>query len=425
MNKIIVSYIGQDNEKHLKMSLESIKDIASDVVFIDGGSKDKTISLVKQFCKDNNIKSHIIESEYRHEHKNANGYQRNIYLKYIQKHFNKQWCLVLDPDEVLSDNSIILLEAIKKFEEKNVEIVSIKMRHILGDFGHEDTTMQEHIVLNRLFKISPDLFYDEVEHPVLRAKKEKIQAIFKEIVVWHLAYGMNYMYEIRKRYLNHLKKSNIHTKEYLLNWYYSHITGSYPRKAFDITELPKTIKEDYLINDDYFYFIGRQALETKHFIDALNWKNCFNPKTALEIGCGFGQRVFALNSYGIDTEGYEISDYAVSNCMPMLKNKIQQRDITEDLDYYKTYDLVICYDVLEHIESDKLEKALKNIYLLGNKDFVFSIPFENDPNLYADKTHRIFWRRDQWESALLKQGFSIIPTPDNFIFKNQIIIARK
>ena len=423
MNNLIVSMIGQDCEKHLKMCLNSVKNIASDIVFIDGGSKDKTISLIKQWCKDNKIKSHIIESEYKHEHKHANGYQRNIYLKYIQKHFNKKWCLVLDPDEVLSDNAEELIKDIPAFEENKINVVSIKMRHIIGDFGHEDYTLQEHIVTNRLFKINENLYYDEVEHPILKSKKDYVHAIYKKITVWHLAYGMNYMFEIKKRYLNHLKKSNIHSSDFLQWWYYAHITGGYARKPFNITELPKPVKEEYLIEDDYFYFINRDKLELKHVLDAYHWKEYFKPKTALDIGCGFGQRVWALLSYGVDAEGYEISQFAVDKSMVPIK--IKQQDITELPDYYKTYDLVICYDLLEHLEEKDLDKTLKNIYLLGNKDFVFSIPFEGDPNLLADITHKIFKDASWWYEKLSNNGFKIEKTPEHFLFKNQIIIAKK
>ena len=121
------------------------------------------------------------------------------------------------------------------------------MRHLQGDLGHEDATVPEHFVPNRLFLISEATKYPEVEHPVLEGKDPKLQTHTNCTTIWHLAYVPN-MWDIKRRYENHLKKSDIHTPEFLKSWYYSHLFGQYPSKQFDPVELPKILLDRFGID---------------------------------------------------------------------------------------------------------------------------------------------------------------------------------
>jgi 2-polyprenyl-3-methyl-5-hydroxy-6-metoxy-1,4-benzoquinol methylase len=105
------------------------------------------------------------------------------------------------------------------------------------------------------------------------------------------------------------------------------------------------------------------------------------------------------------------------------KNCIRQGDITDEhLVINKRYDLVICYDVLEHLSEEKLPVALNNLLKLG-RNFIFSIPFLGDPNLDLDSTHKIRRSRNWWLEQLTRSGFDIKETPHHFLFYNQLVIA--
>lgn len=425
MNQLVIAMIGQDVENFISMNLGSIKNVADHIVFIDGGSKDKTTEILKDFCEGNKIKHTIIRSNYRRDYKGANGYQRNIYLEYIKKHFEGDICLVIDPDEVLGDNAEILKTDMKSLEGKEF-VLSVKMRHTINDLAHEDFTVPIHFAPGRLFRIQSNLFYEETEHPIIKSSMPISTGFYDRVTIWHLAYSKE-MFWMKKRYLEHLRKSNIHSPQFLEWWYNSHINGEYPRRQFNITELPKPIKDYFLIDDDYYYFRGRTNLEPKHFLDAYMWKEYFKPEIALDIGCGVGQRVFTLFSYGIDAFGCDISEYAIKNSpfKGILKDRLSIWDITQSNDFKGRIDLVICYDILEHIDEKDLDKALKNIYDIGKKDFVFSIPFVGDPNLENDPTHKIKWTKEQWTEKLKEHKFIITETPSNFLFKEQLIICQK
>ena len=264
--KLVVVIMGQNCEKFIGMSLESVKD-ADTIVYCDGGSTDNTLQIVNGELSGNNDNS-IIENKYNQEDVAMNGKQRNFYLDYVKKNYKDYWCLVLDADEVVED-----LSNIKEFiQTAEPSLYSIKMRHLIQDLSHEDATVNTHFVLNRLFKIDKADIYPEVEHPVLQEKD--CQPLATECTtIWHLAYIPN-LWDIKKRYENHLKKSNIHTTDYLKNWYYQHLFGDYPKKQFDPVELPEIILNEFGVDKSELYFQSRQ-LEHKHWIDVYHWKDHF------------------------------------------------------------------------------------------------------------------------------------------------------
>lgn len=85
--KLSVAIIAKNEEANIKLNLESIKDIADEIVLIDSGSTDKTLEIAQSYsCK------------IYHEDWKGFVEQRNIA---IQK-CNGEWILILDADESLS-----------------------------------------------------------------------------------------------------------------------------------------------------------------------------------------------------------------------------------------------------------------------------------------------------------------------------------
>ena len=404
MERLVVCVMGQNCEKFVGMCLDSVDD-ADFRIYCDGGSKDNTLDIVG-----NKIgKTSIISNEYDQEDREMNGKQRNFYLKYLKEHYPKDWCLCLDADEVVED-----ISKIKEFIQlANPGVYSINMRHFIGDLGHEDATVQEHFVLNRLFKISEAESYPEVEHPVL---KGNLIGVVRPTTIWHLAYIPN-LWEIKKRYENHLKKSNMHTPEYLANWYRAHLFGQYPKSQIKAEEIPKIILKEFLIDPDEIYFNTHSTIETRHFMMMGQWVNLFKPKNIVELGCGIGLYGFVSNYLGIPYEGLELSQFAVDHA---VTQGIKQGNITKKQDY-KDKDLVLVLDVLEHLCEKDLDKTLKQIKKYGKK-YLFSIPFIGDPNLELDKTHRIKKSKEWWKVKLSKY-FKIESVPESWLFKHQLLIG--
>jgi len=423
---MITCIMAGNSDKYLELCIKAIEPQVDKVVICyDTTSKDKTYDIIigaKSLLKD---KLDVIERPYEHDYniKNANSNQRNFYLEYLKKNYMGEWCLCLDADEIVDDKVIEFEKIISELENNNHLMLSPKMEHFIGDFGHVDATHEVHHVINRLFKIVKDIHYPDGEHPVLVPKNKQSWTFNLDLfTIYHLAYCRE-MFYILDRYKNHLEKSEIHSSDFLQDWTYMHYTGKYPKRDFDIVKLPKILKDYLLIDDDFFYF-SRRGLETKHILMVKQWQDYFTPSSVLNCGDGIGVYTKAFEVVGNTLSfGFDISNYAVARTIAN-RDHYWQDNITTFWKTLLTYDLVTVIDVLEHLDESQLRDALVQIYNHGNK-FIFSIPFEGDPNLYADSTHKIFKSKEWWIEQLEKVGFKIDSTPENFYYKNQILVAKK
>lgn len=110
-----------------------------------------------------------------------------------------------------------------------------------------------------------------------------------------------------------------------------------------------------------------------HSIDQMLTKVKFN--NVLEAGCGEGRVTHYIKStYQCSIQGFDIGEEAVE------KAKISYPDIPfciqsiYELPYEEEFDLVICCEVLEHLEE--YEKALKELFRISKKYVLISVPSE-------------------------------------------------
>lgn len=446
MNKLVGVIMAGNCENTISMCIKSIVHKVDEVIVLyDTTSKDDTYKKIYD-CNVRHLT--ILQREYEHgpEFKNANSNARNYYLQYLKQHNLGDWVIVMDADEVMSDNfnkeTIMIGEnSVKNLEEQNCLLISPKMIHFQQDLGHEDSTKDIHFVMHRFFKVHEELYYPEGEHPVLNTTFPNIQIGQTDLfTIYHLAYCREIKY-IKDRYLNHSAKSEMHTDKFLQEWYYAHLFGYYPKRELDVHALPQIIKDEYLIDDDFFYFKNR-GLEPKHFIDVSQWKDwlkeneCPIIQKMLFVGDGKGVRTFAARTIGIDAQGFDLSEYAVKNNIGNYDDKIFWKgDILNIRDYphYEDgydrieFNLIVAYDILEHLQERDLNNALLNMKesLSHGGHLLISVPMVGDPNLMLDNTHKIFWTREQWEQAVANVGFEIESVPEYFQFKHQLIIGRK
>lgn len=410
MNKLIVCIMGQDCQRFLPMCLESVKD-ADGIIFCDGGSTDKTGEILKEFIVKNKWLS-VIKNDYNQEDKTMNGKQRNFYLKYLKENYPNDWALCIDADEVVES-----LADIKKFiQTAENGLYSVKMRHFIGNLGFEDASQPFHVVLNRLFKISEAGVYPEVEHPVLTGN---VKGATDCTTIWHLSYIPN-TWEIKKKYENHLKKSNMHTPEYLKSWYWQHLFGRFPVKPINIKEIPDIILKEFGIDKDEVYYLDR-GIELKHSIMVKQWQKYFKPKSVLDLGCGLGCYLFYWEQFTEHCIGLEISKWACEH--KVCESPVHNMDISKDR-FYDNCDLITAIDVLEHLDNEQLDRTLQIMAKYG-KRFLFSIPFKGDPNLMADKTHKQFRTREEWKTLIESHGIKVELPPSDWLFANQIYVGTK
>ena len=232
----------------LAISIESYIKFADKVIIIDGTCSDE-FHIPDTIWKNEKIK--VIESPYPHEDKGADGKQRNIYLNYVKKHFNGDLCIVVDSDEVLADDAEEQINKIIEVFKLNskLDIFNPRMEHFIDNFGWVDATKDFHFCPGRIFKISKDLIYPEVEHVLLESNEERKLYVFQpptqSVLYYHYAYTKGRELIIKK-YKKHVIKSNIHTPEFLKQWKDSHLFGTYPKKTF-LGEHPKPVKDMFTL----------------------------------------------------------------------------------------------------------------------------------------------------------------------------------
>lgn len=429
MNKLIACIMVGNAEDYIKMCLDAIVGQVDKVVICyDSSSKDKTLDVIESFMQKYPDKTELIQRDYEHDLKvkNANSNQRNFYLEHLKKNYMDEWVLCLDADEVVDENVQKIVKYIDEADKEKIVFINPRMVHFIADLAHEDATKDKHYVLRRLFKVSNDLYYPSGEHPVLQTTQHSQESLVSDaFVIFHLAHilQLNYM---TKRFKNHMSKSEMHTKRFLHEWYYAHLFGSYPTRILPLNVIPKIIKDNYLIDEDIDYFANR-GLESKHIIDAGQWIHHFHPSNVLLIGDGKGVRTTAFRMLGVDAKGFDISNFAV---MMNVGNMTTEHYWVDNILRFNTdtkYDLVVVYDVLEHLDETELGIALEGVHETCKRGghVLISVPVIGDDNLERDPTHKIKWHKHEWIDRLQKEGFEIERTPEHFQYRDQVIICRR
>ncbi len=91
-----VCYIVKNEEKTLRKSLESVSDIADEIIIADTGSTDKSFSIAKQFPHKN---VHLCTIDWNNDFSNA----RNLAISQC----TKDWILILDGDECFYEHNVL------------------------------------------------------------------------------------------------------------------------------------------------------------------------------------------------------------------------------------------------------------------------------------------------------------------------------
>ena len=101
-------------------------------------------------------------------------------------------------------------------------------------------------------------------------------------------------------------------------------------------------------------------------------------KTFLDIGCGIGATVLQAKSLGLIAEGIEPNHFAVEYAQKKFSLNLKC-DYFQENSYENKFDLIICDQVLEHLENPRqLFKAA--IETLNRPGLLYiSVPFRRDP----------------------------------------------
>ncbi len=147
-------------------------------------------------------------------------------------------------------------------------------------------------------------------------------------------------------------------------------------------------------------------------------------KNLLDAGCGTGHLLSLIikkhpNQF-TSIEGTDFSKEACKNTSKILGIKTFEADL-KNIKVKKKYDLIICSEVIEHVEDD--ERVIKNIFNMLNNggNVIFTVPFlmKNWGRFDEISGHVRRYEPGELENKLKKSGIKILDSFawGNFIYK--------
>jgi SAM-dependent methyltransferase len=119
-------------------------------------------------------------------------------------------------------------------------------------------------------------------------------------------------------------------------------------------------------------------------------RDTFDPKTVLDCGCAKGSLVKFLVDLGIDAYGFDLSEHAIETTpFPEVSERLFIVDFaTEPLPLDKTFDLVCCFDFIEHNDDAHIGLVCDKIMNLTEKHILIRQPLVHLDLDVLDELHK-------------------------------------
>ncbi|PKO12956.1 MAG: methyltransferase type 12 [Chloroflexi bacterium HGW-Chloroflexi-10] len=160
-------------------------------------------------------------------------------------------------------------------------------------------------------------------------------------------------------------------------------------QSFDQYYYATSCGKPYERNEEWLSFFGKIAKKIKEEI---------NPGKTLDAGCALGFLVEKMRECGIEAFGCDISEFAITNAHKSIQDYVFQASLTEPIQ--EKYDMIISIEVLEHMQKEDSEIAIKNLCEASNDILFSSTPFD-----YKESTHWNVQPPDYWSEQFAKHGF--------------------
>ena len=131
-------------------------------------------------------------------------------------------------------------------------------------------------------------------------------------------------------------------------------------------------------------------IETRRKIESKNpilIKKYLKPKKVLDVGCGPGALMLFLKELGINCYGVDSSPTVLKMADKRIKKKILIQNVTKYKIKDKSFDLVICREMLEHLTVLEIKRTVKEVCRISSNLVYVTTRFHNNPkSLYDFKT---------------------------------------
>lgn len=123
-------------------------------------------------------------------------------------------------------------------------------------------------------------------------------------------------------------------------------------------------------------------------------------KSLLDYGCGQGTLTAAIRP---QLNGIEIAEYD-----PAIPDK-------NSIEKYKVFDLVVCTDVLEHVEPDKLPIVIDHLFRLTGRVLFLVIATRPSNKFFEDgrNVHLVIQPASWWKDRIDNPYFEYVDAPES------------
>ena len=168
----------------------------------------------------------------------------------------------------------------------------------------------------------------------------------------------------------------------------------------NITEFESAVLAQQSVSSAHYdaeYFTGdwraegnRYSLDTRRQIEARNpelIKEVFQPRRALDLGCGPGALMHLLWEIGVECNGIDFAESSRELATLQMRDRIAVGAVTDPtLAPAGAHDLVICREVLEHLTVLEVRQAVANMVRMTSKYIYVTTRFHPNPDGLLDLT---------------------------------------
>jgi len=161
---------------------------------------------------------------------------------------------------------------------------------------------------------------------------------------------------------------------------------------------------------------NRYELEARRRIEDRNpalIKEVFQPQRVLDVGCGPGFLVFFLHELGVEADGIDFSPTSRDLAPPEVRDRITIGSVTDPHVAERSYDLVICREVLEHLTVLQIRSTVQRLCRASSRFVYLTTRFHPDPDglldfttqFEVDPTHITLLNKDFLRVLFVIEGF--------------------
>jgi 2-polyprenyl-3-methyl-5-hydroxy-6-metoxy-1,4-benzoquinol methylase len=161
---------------------------------------------------------------------------------------------------------------------------------------------------------------------------------------------------------------------------------------------------------------NRYELDTRRRVEDRNpalIKEVFEPARVLDVGCGPGFLMKFLAELGIEVEGVDFSPSSRELAPPEVRGKILIGDVADQHVPQRSFDLVICREVLEHLTVLQVRRTVEQLCHASSRFVYVTTRFHPAPeslldfttDLGTDPTHVTLLAKDFLRCLFVLEGF--------------------